>query len=229
MIVRRAIFEDLPAIRIAFSHLVAELESHRLVPYPTHDATTLDDFTVHLAGRLMNSDPRLLLYVALEDDTRALLGFLGGEVNERLLGYPTRYGAAHWFYVAPVARKLGVARALVRYACSDLVAFGITHVELVSQTGDDQWLKRGWAPFLVHYVLPLEAVAAGAAERPVPVELEPAPALVVPEPEPEPIAAANGNGSSGSRQPKKRKAYVPTGRPRGRPRKVRPPMDAKPC
>lgn len=227
MIVRRAIFPDLPAIGQAFAHLVAELESHRLVPYPTHDAGTIDDFLVHLSGRLMNSDPRLLLYVALQDDTRALLGFLGGEVGERALGYPTRFGSAHWLYVAPVARGLGVARALVRYACDDLAELGITHVELAALTGDDQWLKRGWAPYLVHYVLPLQGVAAGAAERlptPAPV-LEPEPALTLPEPEPEPIAAANGNGAA----PRKRKPYVPTGRPRGRPRKVRAPMDAKPC
>lgn len=230
MIVRRAIFEDLPAIRIAFGNLVAELEGHRLVPYPTHDAGTLDDFTVHLAGRVMANDPRLLLYVALEDTSRALLGFLGGEVSERVLGYPTRFASAHWLYVAPVARGLGVARALVRYACGDLAALGITHVELASLTGDDQWLKRGWAPYLVHFVLPLDAVAAGAAERAPAPQIEPAPALTVPGPGPvpEPVAVANGNGRpvEGPR-PRKRKPYVPTGRPRGRPRKL--PMDAKPC
>jgi GNAT superfamily N-acetyltransferase len=194
MIVRRAIFADLPAIRIGFAHLVAELEAERLVPYPTHDAGTLDDFTVHLAGRI-GVDPRLLLYVALEDESRALLGFLGGDVSERALGYPTRFGAAHWLYVAPVARKLGVARALVRLACEDLLQLGITHVELASLTNDMQWLNRGWAPYLVHYVLPLEGVMAGAAERlPAPAPaLEPPPALEVPEPEPERLAASNGN------------------------------------
>jgi GNAT superfamily N-acetyltransferase len=193
MIVRRAIFADLPAIRVGFAHLVGELESHRLVPYPAHDAGTLDDFTVHLAGRV-GVDPRLLLYVALDEDTHALLGFLGGEVSERVLGYPRRYGAAHWLYVAPGARGQGVARALVRLACEDLVQLGITHVELASLTGDEQWLRRGWAPYLVHFVLPLEAIVAGAAERPPAPALEPAPALAVPT-EPAPRAAANGNGT----------------------------------
>jgi len=203
MIVRRAIFADVPAIRIAFGHLVAELEAHRLVPYPEHDAQTLDDFTVHIAGRVQ-VDPRLLLYVALEDDTRALLGFLGGEVSERVLGYPTRFGAAHWLYVAPGARGRGVARALVRTACVDLAAMGITHVELASLTGDEQWLKRGWYPYLVHFVLPLEAVVAGAAERPV---LEPAPALEVPAAEIAPPleASANGNGATPHPAPMRRK------------------------
>lgn len=199
MIVRRAIFADIPAIRVGFAHLVAELEAQRLVPYPMHDAGTLDDFTVHLAGRV-GVDPRLLLYVALEEESHALLGFLGGEVSERVLGYPTRFGAAHWLYVAPHARKLGVGRALVRFACGDLAELGITHVELAALTHDDQWLKRGWLPYLVHYVLPLEGVMAGAAERPPAPALEPAPALAVPEPlpgpEPAPLAAANGNGAA---------------------------------
>jgi len=207
MIVRRAIFADLPAIRVGFAHLVTELEAQRLVPYPMHDAGTLDDFTVHLAGRV-GVDPRLLLYVALDDDTHALLGFLGGEVSERVLGYPTRYGAAHWLYVAPTARGQGVARALVRLACADLTDFGITHVELASLTGDEQWLRRGWAPYLVHFVLPLEAVIAGAAERPpvAALTLEPAPALEVPPaPEPAPLAVANGNGRQAPIRRRKRR------------------------
>jgi len=213
MIVRRAVFADVPAIRVAFAHLVAELESHRIVPYPTHDAQTLDDFTVHIAGRVQ-TDPRLLLYVALEDDTRSLLGFLGGEIAERVLGFPTRFGAAHWLYVTPAARGLGVARALVRLACEDLATVGITHVELASLTGDEQWLRRGWAPYLVHFVLPLEAVVAGATERPPAPVMEPEPALEVPPAsEPAPLAAANGNGAAPHR--------APVTRTRRRRRKVR--------
>jgi len=196
MIVRRAIYEDLPALRIAYAHLVGELEAERIVHYPQHDAQTLDDFVIHLSGRMLQGDPRLLLYVALEDESRALLGFLGGDISERALGYPRRFGAAHWLYVAPVARKLGVARALVRTAVADLAAAGVTHVELASLTNDDQWLKRGWAPYLVHYVLPLEAVAAGAAVRPEPPAFEPPPALEVPEGQifPPLEVAPNGNG-----------------------------------
>jgi len=210
MIVRRAVYADLPAIHVAFGHLVVELEQYRLVGYPGHDQQTVEDFTVHLAGRVQ-TDPRLLLYVALEDDTHVLLGFLGGEIAERVIGHPTRFGAAHWLYVAPSARGQGVARALVRLACADLAAAGITHVELASLSGDDQWLRRGWAPFLIHCVLPLSAVAvAAAAERPAVPEPEPEPAPVPPpamEPEPvvelpplEPIppldVGANGNGAA---------------------------------
>ncbi len=214
MIIRRAIYADLPALRIAFAHLVGELEAHRLVPYPTHDGQTLDDFVIHVSGRMIQGDPRLLLYVALEEESRALLGFLGGEISERVLGYPTRFGAAHWLYTAPLARGLGVARALVRTAVADLAAAGITHVELASLTGDEQWLKRGWAPYLVHYVLPLEAVAAGAAVRPEPPVLEPAPALQVPDEQIAPPLEVAPNGNGG-------RPHVSVRRKRRKRRKVR--------
>lgn len=205
MIVRRAIFADVPALRVAFAHLVADLEAKRVVPYPTHDADTLDQFTLLTAHRVEH-DPRLLLYVALEDDTRALLGFLGGEVAERALGMPRHFGSAHWLYVDPEARGRGVARALVRCAVADLAALGITHVELASLTGDDQWLKRGWLPYLVHYVLPLSAVAVGAAEGERPRSVpEAAPVLEVPAPEIAPPLAANGNGHTPRRPRRTRK------------------------
>ena len=157
---------------------------------------------VHISGRIIQGDPRLLLYVALEDGTNALLGFLGGDISERALGYPRHFGAAHWLYVAPVARKLGVARALVRTAVADLAAAGITHVELAALTNDTQWLARGWAPYLVHYVLPLEGVAAGAAVRPEPPALEPAPALEVPEAEIFPPLEARRTGTGRGRMPR---------------------------
>ena len=99
------------------------------------------------------------------------------------------------------------------------MAAGITHVELASLTGDEQWLKRGWAPYLVHYVLPLDAVAMGAAVRPEPPALEPEPALDVPEAQsfPVPEVAANGNGG---------RPHAPVTRKRRKRRKrrtVRPP------
>jgi hypothetical protein len=60
----------------------------------------------------------------------------------------------------------------VRLACEDLVAAGVTHVELAALRGDMQWAARGWIPYLIHHVLPLEAVVASAAERPAPTEPE---------------------------------------------------------
>jgi len=180
MAIRRATFADVPALRWLFTQLVTELETTRLVPYPTHTADDLDAFTL-LTARRLESDPTLLLYLATDDATGEPLAFLGGEIGQRALGHPRLFGAAHWLYVRPEARKLGLARALVRLACEDLAAVGVTHVELAALRGDLQWATRGWIPYLIHHVLPLEAVIAGAAERPAPE-----PEAVAPRPSPPP-------------------------------------------
>jgi GNAT superfamily N-acetyltransferase len=174
--IARATFADIPALRRLFAALVAELEAARPVAYPTHTVEDLDAFTL-LTARRLETDPTLLMYVAV-DATGELVAFLGGEIAQRALGQPRIFGAAHWLYVAPEARGQGIARALVRLACEDLAAVGITHVELAALRGDLQWATRGWIPYLIHHVLPLEAVIAGAAERPA----------AEPEPEPEPEA-----------------------------------------
>jgi ribosomal protein S18 acetylase RimI-like enzyme len=186
--VRRATFADVPALRRLFAALVVELEAMRPVAYPTHTADDLDAFTL-LTARRLETDPTLLLYVAVDDASGELVAFLGGEIAQRALGQPRIFGNAHWLYVMPAARGQGAARALVRLACQDLAAVGITHVELAALRGDLQWATRGWIPYLIHHVLPLDAVIAGAAERPVPAEPEPeapppAPPAATPPPPP---------------------------------------------
>jgi GNAT superfamily N-acetyltransferase len=170
--IRRATFADVPALRRLFAALVADLEAARPVAYPTHTMDDLDAFTL-LTARRLETDPTLLLYIAVDDASGEPVAFLGGEIAQRALGQPRVFGAAHWLYVAPEARGQGIARALVRLACEDLAAVGITHVELAALRGDLQWATRGWIPYLIHHVLPLDAVIAGAAERPVPAEPEP--------------------------------------------------------
>lgn len=162
-------------MRLAFAHMLRETDATG-PGYPVHDGRALDTFTVVCAHRIEH-DPGLLAYVALDDATGELVGFLGGEIAERVIGTPTRFGAAHWLFVEPHARGRGHARALVRAGVADLLTAGIAAVELGARWGDTQWERRGWVPFLVHYVLPLEAVAAAAEERPAaPPELEaPAP------------------------------------------------------
>jgi GNAT superfamily N-acetyltransferase len=185
--IRPAVFADVPGLRRLFTALTAELEATRPQPYPTHGADDLDSFTL-LTARRIEQDPTLLFYVATDDATGELVGYLGGEVSERAIGEPRVFGAAHWLYIAPPSRGRGLARALVARACVDLEALGVTHVELAAGAGDLQWMARGWVPYLVHHALPLAAVRAGVAERPVVVE-PPAPAPVAPAPPPAPTAA----------------------------------------
>jgi len=159
--IRPAVFADVPGLRRLFAALVAELGP---TPYPTHGPEDLDSFTLLTAQRI--EDPTLLMYVATDDDTGELVGFLGGEISQRAIGEPRVFGNAHWLYIAPAYRGHGVARALVARGVADLEALGVSHVELAAVAGDTQWAARGWLPFLVHHALPLEAVRAGVAERP---------------------------------------------------------------
>lgn len=185
--IRRATYADVPGLRRLFALLIVELEAVRPVAYPTHNADDLDAFTLLTARRIAH-DPTMLCYVAVDDATGECVAFLGGEIGQRALGQPRVFGAAHWLYVMPAARGQGIARALVRLACEDLVAVGITHVELAALRGDLQWATRGWIPYLIHHVLPIEAVVAGAAEQHP--AAPPPPPQPEPESEPPPVVAA---------------------------------------
>jgi ribosomal protein S18 acetylase RimI-like enzyme len=181
--IRPATFADVPGLRRLYGALVAELEASRRIRYPIHDGATLDSFTL-LCARRIEDDPAFLCFVARDDDTGALVGFLGGEVAQRVLGDPTVFGAAHWLYVEPAARGQGLAKALVRLGVAELARHGVTHVELAGVAGDDQWARRGWLPYLVHHVLPIAAVAAAAAEPPAALAAPPPPAPPAPVPAP---------------------------------------------
>ena len=173
--IRPAVFADVPGLRRLYGALVAELQATRgPIVYPLPVPADLDSFTLLLAKRV-EQDPTLLFYVAVDDATGELVGFLGGELSERALGEPRIFGAAHWLYIMPTARGHGLARELVRRGVADLDALGVTHVELAALAGDSQWAQRGWMPYLVHHALPLAAVLAGVADRPA--------ALTVPAPE----------------------------------------------
>src|SRR5215467_6156259 len=126
--IRPALYPDVPSLRRLYAALQAELAAAYPVPYPSHGATDLDAFTL-LSARRVEQDPTLLMYVATDDDTGELVGFLGGEVSERAIGEPRIFGAAHWLYLLPTHRGRGLARALVARACADLEAYGVTHVE----------------------------------------------------------------------------------------------------
>ncbi len=186
--IRPAAYADVPGLRRLFAALTAELAGTYAVPYPAYGSDDLDSFTLLMARRLVE-DPTWLTYVATDDATGELVGFLGGEVSERALGDPRVFAAAHWLYLVPTHRGRGLARALAARGVADLEALGVTHVEVAAVTGDTQWQARGWLPYLVHYALPLAAVRAGVAERPAVDPTPTAPVTSAPAPEPAPPAA----------------------------------------
>jgi len=187
-VIRRAVFADVPALRRLYAALLADLAATEAPTYPAYGPADLDSFTLW-AARHVEQDPTVLLYVAVDDDSGELVGFLGGEISERMMGEPRVFGSAHWLYIAPTHRGRGLARELVALGVSDLEALGVSHVELATIAGDTQWQARGWVPFLVHHALPLEAVRAGVAERPA-VDQPTSATSTAPAPPPPPAAAA---------------------------------------
>jgi len=185
--IRRAVYADVPELRRLYAALTAELAASYAVPYPAYGPEDLDSFTLW-AARHLEQDPTVLLYVATDDATGDLVGFLGGEISERAMGEPRVFGAAHWLYIVPDARGRGFARALVARGVADLETLGVGHVEVAAVAGDRQWETRGWLPYLVHHSLPLAAVQAGVAERPA-VAKPTSAAPVAPAPPSEPKAA----------------------------------------
>jgi GNAT superfamily N-acetyltransferase len=185
--IRPAVFADVPGLRRLFAALTAEMTAAHPAPYPAYGPDDLDSFTL-LTARRIGQDPTLLFYVATDDTTGELVGYLGGEISERAIGEPRVFGNAHWLYIAPPYRGRGLARALVERGCADLDALGVTHVELAALTGDTQWMARGWIPYVVHHALPLAAVRAGVAERPAVDPTPTAPAASAPAPAPPPAA-----------------------------------------
>jgi len=201
--IRRAVYADVPELRRLYAALTAELAATYAVPYPAYGPADVDSFTLWTAGRL-EQDPTVLVYVATDDATGELVGFLGGEISERAMGEPRVFGAAHWLYIMPDARGRGFARALVTRAVADLETLGMTHVELAAVASDTQWVTRGWQPYLVHHVLPLAAVKAGAAERPA-VDQPTSAAPVAPAPAPHALSEALTGYPSVDKQRKRRR------------------------
>src|SRR5262249_49352368 len=165
MTIRPAVFADVPGLRRLYTALQAELAAAYPVPYPGHASEDLESFTL-LAARRLEQDPTLLFYVAVDDDTGELLGFLGGEISERAIGEPRVFGAAHWLYIVPDARGRGLARGLPARGVAAWGALGVTPVETGPLPGNTQGPPGGWPPYLAPHVFPLAAVRAGVAERP---------------------------------------------------------------
>lgn len=156
--IRPARLPDLFGLRLLYSEIV----THQALPYPRFDSVEdLTAFTVMVASRLDPADPRFICFVAETDD--GLVGFVLGEVCERLVGHPRRFGLCHWLYVTPAHQGSGVGRALTVAAVMDGIAKGVEAVELSAKPGDDQWARRGWLPISTAYALPISAVESTIA------------------------------------------------------------------
>jgi GNAT superfamily N-acetyltransferase len=166
MTIRPATIADLPWLRLLFTQLIAHGVERFPSPYPSMDDEEFDNFT-RAMYRQLTINPHFGCWVA--DDGGTLVGFLAGEVWERAIGKPNRYGSPHYLYVDPQHRGRGVAPALIKAGVEWLRGQGITHVELAAWAGDPLWQRHGWQPYLSKFWLPLDAVLARRAPKPPPV------------------------------------------------------------
>ena len=124
--------------------------------YPAFDAQELDNFVLAVVQNLTQRPHAFRGWVAIVG--RKVVGFLAGDLGERAVGRPLRYGNAMWMYVHPLHRSKGLGYQLIQAGVAWFTDEGITHVELFARHGDTQWEERGWTPYLTRYVAPIEHV-----------------------------------------------------------------------
>jgi ribosomal protein S18 acetylase RimI-like enzyme len=147
MTVRTATAADLPALEGLWRAFVAE------VPPPEHAAVDEEQELREIAGLVRDG-----IALLADGDESAPVGF----ALAHLTG--ARAGELTDLYVAPSARRAGVARALVLEVVSRLKDQGIEHVELDVQTSNaaarSVYARWGFREHRVVLVAPLEALAA---------------------------------------------------------------------
>lgn len=168
--VRPATVADLPWMRFLYAALAREQSAMQADPYPAFGGDAdLDAFTLGVYRSL--DLPAAGLFVA--QDGEQIVGFLGGEIMERNVGMPRRYGHAHYLYVSPSHRGRGVARALIATGAAWATRQGVDTVECYGLAGDDGWLRRGFRPMMTRYYAPLADLAAGRAPETPPAQAVP--------------------------------------------------------
>ena len=147
--IRLATLQDLPWLRQL--HGAFAEETTAVSHYPGVDEVELDHFVTAFVLAFKN-DPTFFCFVAVEDSTKTIVGYLGGSVLTRMIGTPHEVLTAHWLYVTPDWRGRGLARQLcgagiawVREHCPT-----VTTIDMTSGL-DSPWAAWGFHPFLVHF------------------------------------------------------------------------------
>lgn len=125
--------------------------------YPTFDEAELDNFVLTVVQHLQHPASTFHGWVAIVG--KKVVGFLAGDIGQRAIGRPLRYGNAMWLFVHPAHRRRGIGRQLIAPAVTWLTEEGIEAVELFARHDDPQWAARGFTPYLTRYVAPLTTVA----------------------------------------------------------------------
>jgi GNAT superfamily N-acetyltransferase len=156
--IRPATILDVPVLQQLYAAWVAGD-----VGYPHIDAEEHTHFSATIIRHLA-LNPDFAIFLALADDT-TIVGFVGLEVLERVVGKPHRYALGHWLYVVPVHRHAGVAAQLIEAAMLWCRSKQVPVIELTALDREDGWARRGFIPFLTAYYLPVETCLVQSQAR----------------------------------------------------------------
>lgn len=148
--IRLATVDDLPWMRFLFDRFMAGKPDR----YPTHDAEELDHFTLGALHMLQN--PRFGCWIAWRGKTA--VGFLGGLIEERLIGKPHVFANALWCYVEPDYRAGDVGFRLLDAFGQWATAQGVTMLECQADAGDTRYADQGYRLVSTRYAEPITTV-----------------------------------------------------------------------
>lgn len=163
--IRLATVKDLPDLRLLFQALVVE-EAAQGATYPRIDEAELDNFT--LASVRILENPRVQIWVATVQPEDRPFGFLLAEVLDREIGTPHRYVFAHWIYMHPNARRVGLGKKLMAACAQWATQNGCREIECSAALGDRQWVRRGFTPVGMRHVISAQALWDYAHRPPTP-------------------------------------------------------------
>lgn len=151
ILIRQATVDDLPWMRLLFDRFMAGKPDR----YPAHDAEELDHFTVG-AYRMLTQHPGFGCWIAWRGKTA--VGFLGGAVEERLVGKPHTYANALWAYVEPEYRAGDVGFRLLEAFAGWAQAQGAAMLECQADAGDTRYADAGYPLVSTRYAAPIADV-----------------------------------------------------------------------
>lgn len=133
----------LPWLRMLFVRMGAE----QAISHPQFDEEEYDNFIVLTARHLANN-PNYFCFVAIIG--RRVVGFITGEICDRAVGKPHRYGECYLIYVVPKHRKHGVSLMLSAAGIQWVLDRGVTSIEWTRRF-DDHAFENNAIPYITRY------------------------------------------------------------------------------
>ena len=162
-IIRLATLTDLPAIRLLWRDMEAELA----YPYPENVSSYLDTFTRQVALSLSAPEPTVFFFLGQSDPNLPLPdAFVVYEIQVRQLGEPQKLAFVHYCYTAPPIRSSGMATALITMAVEHMIANGLTVCEATTEPQKGaRWADLGFIDYEHRYHVSTARMAVGLDAR----------------------------------------------------------------